>query len=79
MTRALNPFTCVSVPLREKPGILEFFHSMGKVMGVAPTGKTVNMALHEFHHLENGKLTHTWHLEDWFGMLNSIGAWPPVA
>ncbi len=49
---------------------------LGEVMGVAPTGKTVTMALHEFHHLENGKLTHTWHLEDWFGMLNSIGAWP---
>jgi hypothetical protein len=21
----------------------------------------------------------TWHLEDWFGMLNQVGAWPPAA
>lgn len=33
------------------------------------------MALHEFHHVENGRLTHTWHLEDWFGWLHQIGAW----
>jgi predicted ester cyclase len=49
----------------------------GELLGVPPTGKTVDVALHEFHHLENGRITHTWHLEDWFGMLNKIGAWPP--
>jgi predicted ester cyclase len=50
---------------------------LGEIFGVAPTGKVVDVALHEFHHLEGGKITHTWHLEDWFGMLNYIGAWPP--
>ncbi len=49
----------------------------GELFGVPPTGKAVDVALHEFHHLENGRITHTWHLEDWFGMLNRIGAWPP--
>jgi predicted ester cyclase len=49
----------------------------GDLFGVPPTGKPVDVALHEFHHLENGRITHTWHLEDWFGMLNKIGAWPP--
>ena len=49
----------------------------GELFGVPPTGKTVDIALHEFHHLERGRITHTWHLEDWFGMLNKIGAWPP--
>lgn len=49
----------------------------GEWFGIAPTHKTVSMALHEFHHLENGRITHTWHLEDWFGMLNQVGAWPP--
>jgi predicted ester cyclase len=50
---------------------------LGEIFGVAPTGKVVDVALHEFHHLKGGKITHTWHLEDWFGMLNYIGAWPP--
>lgn len=50
----------------------------GPIFGVAPTGEVVDVALHEFHHLKGGRITHTWHLEDWFGMLNRIGAWPPL-
>ena len=49
----------------------------GEIFGVAPTGRVVEVALHEFHHLRDGRITHTWHLEDWFGMLNQIGGWPP--
>jgi predicted ester cyclase len=49
---------------------------LGEIFGVAPSGKVVDVPLHEFHHLKNGRITHTWHLEDWFGMLNRIGAWP---
>lgn len=47
-----------------------------EIFGIAPSGKTVQIALHEFHHLKDGRITHTWHLEDWFGMLHQIGAWP---
>lgn len=36
----------------------------GPCFGVAPTGKSFRMPLHEFHRIENGRLTHTWHLED---------------
>lgn len=50
----------------------------GEVMGFAPTGKPVDMAIHEFHYIQDGKITHTWHLEDWFGMFNRIGVWPPA-
>ncbi len=48
----------------------------GTWFGVAPTGRRCTVALHEFHRIENGRLTHTWHLEDWFGWLNQVGAWP---
>lgn len=48
----------------------------GEWFGIAPTGRTFTVALHEFHRVENGRLTHTWHLEDWFGWLNQVGAWP---
>ncbi|MFS8110602.1 ester cyclase [Rhizobium jaguaris] len=50
----------------------------GEWFGIAPTNKTVSIPLHEFHHLENGRITHTWHLEDWFSMLQQVGAWPPA-
>ncbi|WP_139260588.1 ester cyclase [Flavobacterium defluvii] len=53
---------------------IEFTHS-NEVLGIAPTGKKVSLALHEFHHLKDGKLTHTWHLEDWFGLLVQSGLW----
>ncbi|WP_257446642.1 ester cyclase [Archangium lipolyticum] len=48
----------------------------GEWFGIAPTGKAIHVPIHEFHHLENGRITHTWHLEDWFGMLHQVGAWP---
>lgn len=35
----------------------------GAWFGIAPTGRSFRLALHEFHTLENGRLTHTWHLE----------------
>jgi steroid delta-isomerase-like uncharacterized protein len=48
----------------------------GDWFGIAPTGRTFSIPIHEFHHIDNGKLTHTWHLEDWFGWLHQVGAWP---
>lgn len=50
----------------------------GEFFGIPPSNKPVAIAIHEFHYLEADRITHTWHLEDWFGMLNQIGAWPPV-
>lgn len=51
----------------------------GEIFGLQPTGKSVSIALHEFHHFDGDRISHTWHLEDWFGMLHQIGAWPPAA
>ena len=48
----------------------------GEWFGIAPTNKAFRLPLHEFHRIQDGRLTHTWHLEDWFGWLNQIGAWP---
>ncbi|MBW4582672.1 MAG: ester cyclase [Tildeniella nuda ZEHNDER 1965/U140] len=47
----------------------------GEIIGLQPTGKPISIALHEFHHFDGDRITHTWHLEDWFGMLHQIGAW----
>lgn len=51
----------------------------GEIFGLLPTGKPVSITLHEFHHFKHDRISHTWHLEDWFGMLHQIGAWPPAA
>lgn len=47
----------------------------GEWFGIAPTGRSFRMAIHEFHRIADGRLTHTWHLEDWFGWMNQVG-WP---
>lgn len=38
-------------------------------MGIAPINQKVKVTMLELHHLKDGKITHTWHLEDWFGLL----------
>ena len=46
----------------------------GEWLGIAPTGSRFTLAIHEFHHVHNGRITHTWHMEDWFGWLHQVGA-----
>lgn len=49
----------------------------GELFGIAPTGKTVAFRLHEFHTLDGGRITTTWHMEDWFGLFLQLGQFPP--
>jgi predicted ester cyclase len=49
----------------------------GEIFGLLPTGKPVSIVLHEFYRFDGDRISHTWHLEDWFGMIQQIGAWPP--
>lgn len=61
----------------ERAGVraeIAFTHN-SVLFGIPATNKKVSIALHEFHYLKDGKLTHTWHLEDWFGLLMQSGAW----
>lgn len=65
----------------ERAGVraeLSFTHG-NEFMGIPATNQKVTVALHEFHHLKDGKLTKTWHLEDWLSMLFQTGAWPVKA
>ena len=60
----------------ERAGVraeMSFTHS-SRFMGIAPTYKKLTVALHEFHYLKDGRLTTTWHLEDWLSMLLQTGA-----
>ncbi|PKV50648.1 putative ester cyclase [Aquimarina sp. MAR_2010_214] len=61
----------------ERAGVraeLIFTHDK-ELLGIPPVNKKVTIALHEFHYLKDGKLTHTWHLEDWFGLLIKSDVW----
>jgi steroid delta-isomerase-like uncharacterized protein len=49
----------------------------GTLFGIAPTGKQVSFRLHEFHKVAEGRLTTTWHMEDWFGVFQQLGQFPP--
>ena len=44
----------------------------GDWMGVPATGRAFTIAMHEFHHLQAGRVTHTWHLEDWSGWREQV-------
>ena len=47
---------------------------VGEWMGVAATGRSFEIAMHEMHHFAGGRITHTWHLEDWAGWRQQVGA-----
>jgi predicted ester cyclase len=49
---------------------------LGRLFGLAATGKKVSLRLHEFHELDGERIKRTWHLEDWFGLFLQIGSFP---
>jgi predicted ester cyclase len=49
-------------------------HSGGEFMGIAPTGRQVEYRAYDFHQLEDGRIKHSWHLEDFFTAVQQVGA-----
>jgi predicted ester cyclase len=49
----------------------------GRFFGIAPTGRHVSFRLHEFHVVEGDQVKTTWHMEDWFGLFQQLGQFPP--
>ncbi|MFD0853482.1 ester cyclase, partial [Actinomadura adrarensis] len=41
-------------------------------LGVAATGRQVEFAAFDFHRLEGGRIAQSWHLEDFFGLVNQL-------
>ncbi len=46
----------------------------GEWMGVSATGRRFTIAWHELHHLDAGRIIHTWHVEDWADWRRQVGA-----
>lgn len=52
---------------------------MGALMGIPPTGKTVEFPIHITYRLANGKIVEHWMLTDNLSMLQQLGAIPMPA
>ncbi|MEH3155653.1 MAG: ester cyclase [Gordonia paraffinivorans] len=46
---------------------------VGELVGVPASGRTVSIALHEFHDVVGGRIRRTHHLEDWAGFRAQAG------
>ena len=46
----------------------------GEAFGVPATGKTVSFPAVDIHQIQDGRITKTWHLEDFMGIYNQIRA-----
>ncbi|MGW0486102.1 ester cyclase [Nonomuraea sp. NPDC003214] len=46
----------------------------GELSGVAPTGREIQVRIHEFHETSGGRIVRTWHLEDWLSRLGQVDA-----
>jgi len=55
-------------------GEMVFTHNQA-FLGIPPSDRKVHIPIFEIHHLRDGKITHTWHLEDWFALLLQSGVW----
>jgi predicted ester cyclase len=45
----------------------------GELLGVPGTGRPVEFRAADFHRLAGGRITATWHLEDYFGLAAQLG------
>ncbi|WP_422419505.1 ester cyclase [Pseudomonas sp. GZD-222] len=45
----------------------------GVFVGVAPTGKRIDIRATDIHEFKNGKIVRTWHMEDWMTGLHQLG------
>jgi predicted ester cyclase len=44
--------------------------------GIPPTGRQVSFRTFDFHQIARGVIVATWHLEDFFGLFQQLGAFP---
>jgi predicted ester cyclase len=44
----------------------------GPLMGIAATKKSIRFAIHSFHELRDGRVSKTWHLEDWLSVFRQL-------
>jgi predicted ester cyclase len=49
----------------------------GPLLGISATKKPIRFAIHSFHELsDDGRISKTWHLEDWLSVFRQLGEVP---
>ena len=46
----------------------------GEAFGVPATGARISFTAFDLHHIQDGRITKTWHLEDFMGIYNQLQA-----
>ena len=69
-----------SDPTGEKVAIRHTYRGThtGTYMGVPPTGKAVQVSANDLYHLKDGQIVEEWSEFDLLGVLQQIGAIPPM-
>lgn len=49
-------------------------HSGAPVMGIPATNRQFAFRASDFHHVEDGRIVRSWHLEDYLALLSQLGA-----
>ncbi len=50
----------------------------GEFVGIAPTGASIEIKAVTMYRIQNERIAEMWNLGDWFGLLQGIGAVPPL-
>lgn len=46
----------------------------GELLGIPATGRKVEYRAFDFHRIEDGRIAESWHMEDYFALLQQFGA-----
>ena len=70
----------IEYPTGEKVAIRHTYRGThtGTYMGVPPTGKAVKVSANDLYHLKDGQIVEEWSEFDLLGVLQQIGAIPPM-
>lgn len=49
-------------------------HTGNPVRGIPASGRTIEFRASDFHEIVDGRITHSWHLEDYLSLLVGLGA-----
>ena len=48
-------------------------HTGAEIMGVTATGTAIEFRASDFHHVQDGRIARTWHLEDYQSLMQQLG------
>lgn len=64
------------VVTQDKVAVRSTIHAthQGEFLGIAPTNRSVTFMTMDIHRIASGRIAETWHLEDFYGLLQQLNA-----